>query len=112
MTLLQHGLVVESETVDLLAIRTNAPAPKGTAGKAIDATLSDAEEGESTEEPAETIEEYKGRLETWVRVCLARNKGMDRDEYKRSGIVFDRRKKVVHEFLKSLNKKKCQRCGA
>lgn len=93
-------------------MRTNAPVPKGAAGKAANATLSDAEEGESTEEVAETVAQYKHRLDTWVSVCLSRSKEQGRDEYKKSGIVYDRRKKVIAEFLKSLNKKKCGMCGA
>jgi DNA-directed RNA polymerase I subunit RPA1 len=86
--------------------------PKGKAAAGADATLSDAEEGESTEEPSETIDEYNGRLQLWVRSSLAKATDQGRDEYKKSGIVYDRRKRVIAEFLKSLTKKKCDRCGA
>lgn len=96
----------------MMDIRTAPKAPKGTAGAAVDATLSDQEEGESTEEPSETIAQYKRRLAHFVAECKRRKPQQDRDEYKKSGIVFDKRKKMISAFLKSLTKKKCDRCGA
>lgn len=87
-------------------------AAKSAAAAAEDATLSDKEEGESTEEPGESIQEYQTRLETVVSKLLAKHTDQSRDEYKKSGNVYDRRKKVIAEFLKSITKKKCDRCGA
>lgn len=106
LKLLEHGLVVQSDQVDALPMRV---LQKNAKGKGDDA------EGESTEEASETIEEYKHRLDTWVSICLTRSSeagGYDRDEYKKSGLVYDKRKRVISEFLKSLTKKKCDRCGA
>lgn len=114
LTLLEHGLVTEADRIDQLHLRAavSAGPSKGAAAKAADATLSDQEEGESTEEPGETIDEFKERIGEVVRKTLARFGQQGRDEYKRSGNVYDRRKKVIAEFLKSLTKKKCEHCGA
>lgn len=112
LSLLEHGLVVAADAVDTMDIRAAPKAPKGTAGKSKDATLSDQEEGESTEEPGETIKEFKKRLERWVKGSKERARNQDRDEYKKSGNVYDKRKKTIAAFLKSLTKKKCDKCGA
>jgi DNA-directed RNA polymerase I subunit RPA1 len=79
------------------------------------AVPADEDAGETTEE-SETLEQYQHRLASWIKSCLARagdlGGAMGRDEYKNSGIVYDARKRVISEFLKSLTKKKCERCGA
>lgn len=109
LSLLEHGLVVQADQVDALPMRTADKASKGKAADPEDV-------GESTDEPDETVEEYKERLETWVTVCLKRageaGTKYGRDEYKKSGIVYDKRKRVIDSFVKSLVKKKCERCGA
>lgn len=113
LTLLEHGLVVQADAVDAIVVRAASKGPtKGKAATAAGATLSDQEEGETTEDPVETINEYKLRLDMFVRVHLARAEESGRDEYKKSGSVYDKRKRVIAEFLKSLTKKKCERCGA
>lgn len=113
LSLLEHGLVVQCSQVDSIKILVPEKAPKGTAGKAVNATLSDQEEGESTDEPGETVEAYEKRLRGWVGLMIKKfGKGAGRDEYKKSGIVYDMRKSVIAQFLKSLNKKRCGRCGA
>lgn len=109
LSLLEHGLVVQADQVDALPMRV-ATKGKGSVDKSLE------ESGESTDEPEETIDQYKHRLDTWVSVCLQRAEeagmGYGRDEYKKSGIVYDKRKRVIAEFIKSLTKKKCDRCGA
>ena len=78
------------------------------------ATLSDDDEGEPTDETEvedETLAQFEMRMNMYVEVSLMQASG-SRDDYKKSGIVYDRRRKVISEFLKSLTKKKCGRCGA
>lgn len=95
----------------MLTMRVASKAAKSTAkpGTAED------DAGESTEE-SETIEQYQERLAKWVSVCLRRageaGEVRGRDEYKKSGIVYDKRKSVISQFLKSLTKKRCEKCGA
>ncbi|KAI5481516.1 DNA-directed RNA polymerase I subunit RPA1 [Pseudohyphozyma bogoriensis] len=117
LTLLEHGLVTQADAVDSFNLasssKASAAAKKSPKKKhAGPATLSDDDMGESTEEPTETFDDFKGRLDAWVKISLGRMDKKDRDEYKRSGIVYDKRRRVMQEFLKSLVKKKCDRCGA
>lgn len=100
---------MQADAVDLLTMRiapkVAAGAKKGKGGNV------DDEEGESTEE-AESLEQYEERLGLWISLSLKRGKSEGRDEYNNSGIVYDKRRKVMGEFLKSLTKKKCEKCGA
>lgn len=134
LTLLEHGLASASDAVDDIASPSTSKKAKASGRKSSkkqnEETLSDQEiGGESTREPGEPAEEddedddigdYKMRLDKWVEYSIVSAKrsatgGMGeygRDEYKNSGICFDRRKKVVAEFLKALPKKTCGRCGA
>ncbi|KAL8286881.1 hypothetical protein RQP46_003887 [Phenoliferia psychrophenolica] len=113
LTLLEHGLVVPADNVDTIvfSVKPKKKVKKHTGP----ATLSDDDEGEPTDEAAvedETLGQYEARLNTYVSVSLRFASGSSRDDYKKSGIVYDKRRKLISEFLKSLNKKKCGRCGA
>lgn len=115
LTLLEHGLVTQAEHVDTFIHETKSKAAKKKAKHAGPATLSDEDEGEPTEEVPvedESLEQYAARLDFYVRITLQRSAGTSRDDYKKGGIVYDRRRKLISEFLKSLTKKKCGRCGA
>ncbi|KAK4705314.1 DNA-directed RNA polymerase I subunit RPA1, partial [Phenoliferia sp. Uapishka_3] len=118
LTLLEHGLVTEAEGVDLIQFEQKSKAAKKAAAKKHPgpATLSDNDEGEPTDETEATemtLEQYSASLEVYVaRYLKSRGVGSSRDDYKKSGIVYDRRRKLISEFLKSLTKKKCGRCGA
>ncbi|GAA5929576.1 DNA-directed RNA polymerase I core subunit RPA190 [Sporobolomyces koalae] len=116
LTLLEHGHVVAALAIDQVfvppATGSKARSKKASASQNIE----DAEAGESTDE---TVEEFKRRLQTFVDTAVKSGKKLNgdrdrgRDEYKESGTVFDVRKKVIHEFLKSLSgKKRCEHCGA
>ncbi|GAA5886048.1 hypothetical protein JCM5296_007073 [Sporobolomyces johnsonii] len=115
LTLLEHGLVVPALQLDSLFVPP-APTPKSKAAAAAKAkaavseNITDAEAGESTDE---TADEFRKRLDEFVRACLRKRGAGSRDEYKESGTVFDVRKRVIAEFLKGLSgKKRCEHCGA
>ncbi|GAA5858440.1 hypothetical protein JCM8547_007311 [Rhodosporidiobolus lusitaniae] len=121
LTLLEHGLVTAALTLDsVFQAPASSKTPKAAAAKAAKAKASsdnieDHEVGESVEE---STEEFSKRLEGFVQSCLrAAKKGkqahMGRDEYKESGMVFDVRRKVIAQFIKSLSgKRRCEHCGA
>ncbi|GAA6061623.1 hypothetical protein JCM10212_000965 [Sporobolomyces blumeae] len=115
LTLLEHGHVVAALALDQV-FKAPAPQKKKAVAKKAAHNVEDADAGDSTDE---TVEEFKARLNQFVETAIktgqkvngARDKG--RDEYKESGTVFDVRKRVIAEFLKSLSaKKRCEHCGA
>ena len=73
----------------------------------------DALEEDADEDPAEAFEEFEARLQTYVAFTLASASSSKRDDYK-DGQVYQERKSVIHEFLKTAVSKKCQNpnCGA
>jgi DNA-directed RNA polymerase I subunit RPA1 len=119
LTLLEHGLVTAALNLDSAFQAPASTSKKAAAAKAKAAAASDhvedADVGESVEE---TTEELSTRLEEFVQSCLrAAKKGKQahagRDEYKESGTVFDVRRKVIAQFIKSLSvKRRCEHCGA
>ncbi|GAA5979497.1 hypothetical protein JCM11641_005413 [Rhodosporidiobolus odoratus] len=122
LTLLEHGLVTAALELDARFSSPTAPSKaKAAAAAKVKAAstnpdnVGDAEAGESTDESAE---EFGNRLTDFVQSCLrAAKKGkqahMGRDEYKESGTVYDVRRKVINQFLKTLSaKKRCEHCGA
>ncbi|KAK4047541.1 hypothetical protein OIV83_005328 [Microbotryomycetes sp. JL201] len=124
LALLEHGLVTEAERIEELHLRAASTSAAANAGDspakkkgrkqamAADGTLSDQDQGESTEEPGETEREFADRVHKLVTAFLSRHPESTRDDYKKSANVYDKRRKVIHEFLKSLNKKRCTHCGA
>ena len=117
LRLLEHGLIIQSMEVDQWQLRTaKAAVPDGDASQAKDATLEDRDVGHATsgkkDDDDETTEQFAARLGKWVGLLLDAHKGLTRDEYKNSGNVYDRRRKTISEFLKSLVKKRCEHCGA
>lgn len=105
LRLLEYGLVELADGLDELGIR------RASTGGASKRKKGDLEDGDSTDE---SIADFKKRIDLYLDACmtLAKQEGYGRDEYKRSGIGFARRAKCTQEFLKSLVKKKCDRCGA
>lgn len=114
LLLLEHGLVAESDELELITLHSSKPIPKGKSGGTAAAAGSGATEdiGEST---GESVQEYKARvwrvMANMIKRARAEQRFGDRDAYK-SAIAFDRRKALVAEFLKSANRKKCANCGA
>ncbi|GAA5871370.1 hypothetical protein JCM16303_000734 [Sporobolomyces ruberrimus] len=117
LTLLEHGHVVAALAVDQVFVPpASSKSKSGKKGASASQNIEDAEQGESTDE---TVEEFKRRLESFVESAIKGGKKLNgdmdrgRDEYKESGTVFDVRKRVIAEFLKSLSgKKRCEHCGA
>ena len=61
-----------------------------------------------------TSTDNRATLEEFVRIALAgrgSTASSSRDDYKTS-LCFDRRKRLIAEFIKQASKKKCARCGA
>lgn len=106
LILLERGLVNEAESVDELSTKMNGSAKKAAKGKAKD-------EGEGGElEQAEADDVVKRRLTDWIRVSTSRaGSTSTRDDYK-PGMCFEKRRKLIQEFLKEIAKRKCARCGA
>lgn len=118
LTLLEHGLVTAALEIDSAFKAPASTSKKAAAAKAKQAASDNVEDGEVGESTDETIEELSTRLEEFVQSCLrAAKKGKQahagRDEYKESGTVFDVRRKVISQFIKSLSgKRRCEHCGA
>ncbi|KAM0755051.1 DNA-directed RNA polymerase [Meredithblackwellia eburnea MCA 4105] len=116
LTLLEHGLATEADQLDSFVFEGGK---KGKKEKkhAGPSTLSDEDEGEPTDERdvdvgSESFEAYTNRVETYVAISIRTKSEGGRDEFKKGGIVYDKRRKTIQEFIKSLTKKKCTRCGA
>lgn len=109
LLLLEHGLVAESDELELVTLHASKPAPKAKSGAGSGAA---EDVGEST---GESVPEYKARvwriMTNLIKRARSERRFGDRDAYK-SAIAFDRRKALVAEFLKSANRKKCANCGA
>lgn len=74
-------------------------------------TKDDGEEDEDADVPAETAAEFILRMETYVKVVLkSKKKRGVRDDYK-DGLVYEERKRVLHEFGKKVWNR-CAHCQA
>ena len=65
------------------------------------------------EEPGETYEAYEQRIDLYVAAHVAAAGSSKRDAYK-DGLVYQARKDVINDFIKTVMTKKCQNpnCGA
>lgn len=70
-------------------------------------------EEDADEDPAESYEAFEARLQAFVAIVLTSASSSKRDDYK-DGQVYQERKAVIHDFLKTAVSKKCQNpnCGA
>lgn len=77
----------------------------------------DGEQGDAAGEndiPAESAAEFIQRMENFTNqaIALFHREGRTRDDYK-DGIVYEERKRVLHEFVKlAQGWKRCTRCNA
>jgi hypothetical protein len=90
---LEHGLLEAALDVDNITLHT----------------ASDDDEDSRDE----TIPELEGRVNLFVMVHLSKASGSKRDHYKDS-LVYQARKDLIQEFLRSTITKKCsnESCGA
>jgi DNA-directed RNA polymerase I subunit RPA1 len=90
---LEHGLLEAALNVELITLQT--------------ATDDDEDSRD------ETISEFESRINLFVSVHLSKASGSKRDHYKDS-LVYQARKDLIAEFLKSTITKKCSNegCGA
>lgn len=73
----------------------------------------EGDEDEDEDESLETYEQFEKRVNAFVAVTIHRNAPTKRDNYK-DGSVFQERKNLIAQFIKSTHAKKCQNssCGA
>ncbi|EMD40913.1 hypothetical protein CERSUDRAFT_131304 [Gelatoporia subvermispora B] len=99
LRLLEHGFLIAARSLDDLRVNTQRKA------------RGDAEDED--DEPAESYEAFEMRVNAYVAAHLATASSSKRDSYK-DGLVYQARKDVIQEFLKTAITKKCQNpnCGA
>lgn len=115
--LLEHGLLDAAHGIDELRIRTHPAQPKSKAkakdggGTENDGIDDDVETNISAkgglEIPDETSKEFEARINLFVHIHLIHASGSKRDHYKH-GLVYQARKHLITDFLKSTILKKCQ----
>lgn len=96
LRLLEHGLLDAAFGVDELHMQTG----------------SNDDDSEDEDSRDETVDEFEKRVGLYVTINLSRA-GIRRDQYK-DELVYQVRKDVITEFLKSTISKRCQNegCGA
>ena len=96
--MLEHGLLVEAKALD--DMRMYAP------GRGKD-------EDSDDDGPKETYEEFETRVNAYVAICFQKASSSKRDHYK-DGLVYQERRAVIQEFLKTSAMRRCQNpgCGA
>ncbi|KAL1944308.1 hypothetical protein VTO73DRAFT_3493 [Trametes versicolor] len=99
LRLLEYGFVVAAKALDDMHYDTK----KGKRGA----------EDEDDDEPAESYEAFEQRVNLYVAAHLATASSSKRDSYK-DGLVYQARKDVISDFIKTSMTKKCQNtnCGA
>ncbi|KAF9478153.1 beta and beta-prime subunits of DNA dependent RNA-polymerase [Pholiota conissans] len=107
LRLLERGLLEAAQGVDDIKLRVRSKEKKKP--KAND----EGDEEESVEEeeepgvPDETPELFIGRINLYVAIHLSRAPKNTRDSYK-DGLIYQARKDLINDFLKSCILKKCQ----
>ncbi|KAK7054250.1 DNA-directed RNA polymerase subunit [Favolaschia claudopus] len=117
--LLERGLLDAAQGVDDMQMRVKTK-KKRVVKKRQGPRVSDGEDLSDSEEeskgisvPDETVEQFVGRLNLYVKIHLTRAPASKRDHYK-DGLVYKVRKDLIHEFLKVSSMAKCQNegCGS
>jgi hypothetical protein len=119
-SLLERGLLDAAHGVDDLRIRVHPQQPKS---KPKVKGVGEVENGGSDDEmeaspgtnppidiPDETNSEFEARINLYVNIHLNRASSSKRDGYK-DGLVYQTRKDLITDFLKSTILKKCQNEG-
>lgn len=119
LMLLERGLLDAAQGVDDLTLRVRRKQEKEKKGKLKKGD--DEEEDQDDEEedandpevPNETPQGFMTRINLYVAIHLRRESSSKRDNYK-DGLVYQTRKDIINDFLKSCILKKCQNgdCGS
>ncbi|KZT13040.1 beta and beta-prime subunits of DNA dependent RNA-polymerase [Laetiporus sulphureus 93-53] len=96
LRLLEHGLLVAAKALDDVNVKTKKSKR--------------AEDAEEDDEAVESDSEFERRMDAYVALHLTAAPSSKRDSYKDS-LVYQARKEVVVEFLKSIALRKCQNSG-
>lgn len=106
--LLERGLLEAAQGIDDIHLRVRPKEKKKPVGNDREGdTSAEEEEEEEPEVPDESPSEFIARLNLYVAIHLARSPKNNRDSYK-DGLVYQARKDLINEFLKSCMLKKCQ----
>lgn len=92
LRLMEHGLLEAAQGVDDIHIK-----------------LSSRDHDEDSRD--ETVEEFEKRLDLYVAIHLVRTSSSKRDHYKNE-LVYQSRKEVILDFIKTAIAKTCHNCGA
>ncbi|KAF4619599.1 hypothetical protein D9613_005174 [Agrocybe pediades] len=104
LRLLERGLLEAAQGVDDIQLRVR---------KKKDGDAGNASEDEEADTPDESPHEFIARINLYVAIHLARSPKSTRDSYK-DGQIYQTRKDLINDFLKSCILKKCQNsdCGS
>ncbi|KIY49422.1 RNA polymerase I largest subunit [Fistulina hepatica ATCC 64428] len=115
LRLLEHGLLAAAQEVDRIQLRVKKPPKKSGKDADGDVEMADAKDEDVLEgdDREETVDNYITRIRKYVEYALHSAPASTRDQYK-DGLVYQARKEVIHDFLRSTALKKCQKsdCGA
>ncbi|KAF9534749.1 hypothetical protein CPB83DRAFT_802942 [Crepidotus variabilis] len=113
LRLLERGLLEAAKAVDDIQLRIQKTKKDKKAGQAEDDGDEAASSGDDEPNlPDETQQEFIARINLYVAIHIARAPNNTRDSYK-DGLVYQARKDIIQEFLKSISLRKCQNgdCG-
>lgn len=116
LRLLERGLLEAAIAVDdiQLLVRRSKSKSKAHQGKAEKEGESEDDDSgdDETRLPDETQQDFITRINLYVAIHFSRAPNNTRDSYK-DGLVYQARKDIIQEFLKSVSLKKCQNgdCG-
>ena len=104
LKLLERGLLDAAQGVDDIHIRVSR--------RSRDKDAMDVDVPAQTKSVDETPEQFMMRLNLYVALQIRRASTSQRDNYK-DGLVYQTRKDVIHDFLKSTSLNRCQNedCG-
>lgn len=105
--MLEHGLLDAAQGVDDLILRVARQKGPRTKKNGEDDDEEEEEDVSDPDQPTETPAQYQMRVNLYVQIHLSRASGSKRDHYK-DGLVYQTRKDLINEFLKTTITKKCQ----
>jgi hypothetical protein len=117
LRLLERGLLDAAQGIDDIILRVRRKQEKEKKGKSKkgddEEEDQDEEDANEPEVPDETPQEFMTRINVYVAIHFHRASSSKRDNYK-DGLVYQTRKDIINDFLKSCILKKCQNgdCGS